>query len=71
AHRRQGVFRLLLTRAREYVASQTDGVGMRLYVEEHNSLAQETYARLGFVTTGYRVLELTIRSALKHETPQA
>ncbi len=63
AHRKQGAFRLLLAHARDYVTARPDGVGLRLYVEEHNTAAQETYARLGLKTTGYRVMELAIRNA--------
>lgn len=64
-HRQQGAFRQLLAHAVDYVTARPDGVGLRLYVEEHNTAAQETYARLGFQVTGYRVLELPIRNAPK------
>jgi ribosomal protein S18 acetylase RimI-like enzyme len=32
-------------------------VGLRLYVEEENTAAQQTYERLGMERTGYLVLE--------------
>jgi ribosomal protein S18 acetylase RimI-like enzyme len=55
--RRQGVFRALY----EHVYAQAQGnpevVGLRLYVEEENQDAQETYRRLGMQRTGYLVLE--------------
>lgn len=63
SHRQQGAFRQLLAYATDYVTGRPDGVGLRLYVEEHNTAAQETYARLRFQVTGYRVLELPIRHA--------
>ena len=55
--RRRGVFRALYEHVREQ-AKQTDGVvGLRLYVEPANHVAQKTYERLGFVPAGYLLLE--------------
>jgi GNAT superfamily N-acetyltransferase len=55
--RRRGVFRALY----EYVHAQAKAgpgvVGLRLYVEQGNHAAQETYRRLGMERTGYFVLE--------------
>lgn len=56
--RGQGVFRSLLKHATDHVKQRPDTVGLRLYVEEENSTAQETYRRLGFVQPGYHVMEL-------------
>ena len=55
--RRRGVFRALY----EYVHAQAKAgpgvVGLRLYVEQNNVAAQQTYQRLGMERTGYLVLE--------------
>ena len=54
--RQRGVFRELL----EFVVEQarsTGVVGIRLYVEDQNQRAQQTYARSGFAPGGYHVLE--------------
>lgn len=55
--RRQGVFRKLLQHL-EQLARLTPGVvGLRLYVENKNARAQETYRSLGFADPCYRVME--------------
>ncbi len=59
-YRQQGVFRQLFLAAREHVTVQPQSVGIRLYVEEHNEPAQQTYLRLGLQRTGYRVMEWMI-----------
>jgi len=64
AHRQQGVFRHLLESVREIVGRRPDSIGLRLYVEEHNMQARQTYQRLGFSESGYRVMELLLRSGL-------
>ena len=55
--RRHGVFRKLY----EYVAQAARGdgnvVGIRLYVEHDNAVAQTTYRKMGMVMTGYQVME--------------
>lgn len=55
--RRQGVFSALY-RAVEALARDTPGVvGLRLYVEDANAVAQQTYAALGMADAGYRILQ--------------
>jgi ribosomal protein S18 acetylase RimI-like enzyme len=55
--RRRGVFRALYDDVHQ-TASRTPGVvGLRLYVEQDNHAAQETYRRLGMERTGYLVFE--------------
>ena len=55
--RRQGVFRSLNAHL-EQLASETPGVvGLRLYVENQNERAQQTYLSLGMAAPGYRVME--------------
>jgi ribosomal protein S18 acetylase RimI-like enzyme len=61
AHRGQGVFRALYAAAVALVQNQQNAVGLRLYVEQHNAAAQQTYERLGMRPTGYRVMEHAIR----------
>lgn len=60
--RQCGVFRGIYRHAVEFVTQQPDAVGLRLYVEEHNQVAQETYLRLGMRRAGYHVLEHPIRN---------
>ena len=56
-HRQSGVFRMLYTHVEE-LARETPGVvGLRLYVEQANLAAQQTYKKLGMRPTGYLVFE--------------
>ena len=55
--RRQGVFRLLYERLRSEAVSDPEVVGLRLYVENENDRAQETYLNLGMKRGGYHVME--------------
>ena len=54
--RRQGVFRRLFEHVVD-LSSREGALGTRLYVENANDIARETYERLGFVDASYRVLE--------------
>lgn len=56
AWRSQGIFRLLLAHVQQ-IGRAEGVVGLRLYVENHNERAQQTYLRRGFVDARYRVLE--------------
>lgn len=58
--RGKGVFRSLLQHVQRNAADAKDVYSIRLYVEEENVAARETYARLGFSPTGYVVLESRI-----------
>ena len=60
--RGQGVFRQLVDHAKEQLKQRGDVVCLRLYVEEENQPAIETYTRLGFTDSGYRVMELALKS---------
>jgi GNAT superfamily N-acetyltransferase len=55
-HRRRGIFRALYAHARRE-AEAAGAVGIRLYVEQDNSIAQQCYARLGMGLSHYRVME--------------
>ena len=60
SHRRQGVFSALYRHV-EALARQDPAVcGLRLYVEEHNADALDTYRALGMSPTGYHVLEIEL-----------
>src|SRR5215469_9421853 len=45
--RRQGIFRLLFDEAKRLGKAKGNVVGLRLYVEKHNTTAQSTYLGLG------------------------
>ncbi len=56
-HRRAGVFRALYAHVERLAGESGDVVGLRLYVEADNAVAQRTYAALGMADAGYRILE--------------
>lgn len=62
-YRGQGVFRAMLDHVTELAKSTPDVIGLRLYVEDDNDLAQATYQRTGFDDAGYRIL----KKAWSHE----
>jgi GNAT superfamily N-acetyltransferase len=65
AARRLGVFRALYGHV-ERLARQTVGVcGLRLYVENDNIRAQQTYLGCGMVQAGYLVMETDYSCAVK------
>jgi GNAT superfamily N-acetyltransferase len=55
--RRRGVFRALFEHVERLARAEPGVVGIRLYVEQGNRAAQETYLRLGMTRAGYLVLE--------------
>ena len=55
--RRQGVFRQLFEHVLHTAEADPNVVGIRLYVEEQNTAAHETYARMGLAAPGYFVME--------------
>lgn len=56
--RRQGVFSALYRHV-ERLGRETSGVcGLRLYVEQHNDKAQQTYLRLGMEKARYALFEV-------------
>jgi predicted ABC-type ATPase/ribosomal protein S18 acetylase RimI-like enzyme len=55
--RRQGVFQTLYRHIEEMARRDPAVIGLRLYVEEENRTAQETYFKMGMTRTGYFVLE--------------
>jgi ribosomal protein S18 acetylase RimI-like enzyme len=57
SHRRRGVYRALHDHVVAMAAMDADVVGVRLYVETDNSVAQSTYADLGMQRCGYLMYE--------------
>lgn len=55
--RRRGVFRALYRHIHALAERDPTVCGLRLYVEDHNRRAQQTYLALGMRDAGYRVLE--------------
>jgi GNAT superfamily N-acetyltransferase len=55
-YRRRGVFRALYDSAKSR-ASDAGAVGIRLYVDRHNTAAQRTYEELGMTMSDYLVME--------------
>ncbi len=55
--RGQGLFRAIYQHIRERALASRDVIGIRLYVENENRRAQETYLAMGMRPGGYSVLE--------------
>jgi ribosomal protein S18 acetylase RimI-like enzyme len=55
--RRQGVFRSMLQHVQKLVAERADWRAVRLYVDNGNAAAQNTYKNLGMNGDHYRVFE--------------
>lgn len=60
-YRKQGLFRRLFETLRDAAAADPAVVALRLYVEEHNHQARDTYRRLGLRDAGYHVMEQMLR----------
>lgn len=56
--RRRGVFRKLYEHLMQEAHAQANVIGVRLYVEHDNQIAQATYKKLGMVMTGYHLMEV-------------
>jgi GNAT superfamily N-acetyltransferase len=57
AHRRQGVFAALYRHVEQQARTTPGVIGLRLYVERDNAVAQRTYAALGMCDAGYAIYE--------------
>ena len=55
--RRRGVFRTIYEHIEAAARREAEVVGLRLYVEENNHAALETYFKMGMEKTGYYLLE--------------
>ncbi|MEK6258440.1 MAG: GNAT family N-acetyltransferase [Planctomycetota bacterium] len=60
--RQQGVFRALFAHLHSLAQASPEVIGLRLYVEEHNTRAQEAYLTLGLKRAGYTVMEHIFRN---------
>jgi GNAT superfamily N-acetyltransferase len=56
--RGRGVFKSLYEHIHALARSRTDVCGLRLYVEENNARARQTYERLGMKQSYYRMYEV-------------
>lgn len=56
-HRRQGVFAALYRHVEQRAHATPGVIGLRLYVERDNAVAQRTYAALGMHDAGYAMYE--------------
>jgi GNAT superfamily N-acetyltransferase len=56
-HRGRGVYRSMYSSVKELARTQGGVCGFRLYVEEHNEVAQSTYRRMGMERTHYLMFE--------------
>lgn len=56
--RRMGVYRSLYQHLMTLAEGQPDICGVRLYVETHNTIAQETYQNLGMQKAHYHLYEV-------------
>jgi len=58
AFRRRGVFKALYRHVERLARQMPEVCGLRLYVENNNSRAQEIYGRLGMQRTVYQMFEV-------------
>ncbi|MBI3865818.1 MAG: GNAT family N-acetyltransferase [Planctomycetia bacterium] len=63
--RRQGVFRALFQRLKSEAEADPGVVGLRLYVEENNTRAHDTYRDLGLAPGGYFVMQRMHRRSVE------
>jgi GNAT superfamily N-acetyltransferase len=55
--RRRGVFRALFEHVHQAARADERVIGLRLYVERENHVAQKTYQNMGMESAGYLVFE--------------
>ncbi|HZV08008.1 MAG TPA: GNAT family N-acetyltransferase [Gemmataceae bacterium] len=55
--RRRGVFRALFEHVHQSAKADGQVIGLRLYVERENHVAQKTYQNMGMESAGYLVFE--------------
>ena len=63
--RRRGVFRALQDHVSAAAKADAGVCGLRLYVEEHNARAIDTYRNLGFIPSGHVVYEVDWSGAIR------
>jgi len=62
--RRRGVFTALYRHVESLAAAEPGVIGLRLYVEENNQRAQQTYEALGMTSPSYLVMESLLANEL-------
>jgi len=62
--RRKGVFTALYHHVESLAATKPGVIGLRLYVEENNQRAQQTYEALGMTSPSYIVMESLLAKKL-------
>ena len=65
AYRKRGVFRTLYRHIEGAARTDVTSCGLRLYVEDNNLRAKQTYHALGMQRGGYEVLEVDFRAPQK------
>jgi GNAT superfamily N-acetyltransferase len=65
AHRKHGVFRAIYKHIEAAARNDATACGLRLYVEDNNLRAKQTYHALGMTRGGYEVLEVDFRAPQK------
>jgi GNAT superfamily N-acetyltransferase len=66
--RRKGIFSALYRHVESLASAAPGVIGLRLYVEDNNARAQQTYAALGMVRPGYLVMETPLaKSSIESE----
>ncbi|MDH3619395.1 MAG: GNAT family N-acetyltransferase [Gammaproteobacteria bacterium] len=63
--RRKGVFTALYRHVESLAAAAPGVIGLRLYVEENNKRAQQTYEALGMIKPSYLVMESILNNGPK------
>jgi len=56
-HRRKGVYAALYRHVEQRARGESGVIGLRLYVEKENDVAQRTYESLGMSDSGYRMYQ--------------
>jgi ribosomal protein S18 acetylase RimI-like enzyme len=64
-YRRQGVFSALFDHLQQAAEADPNVVGLRLYVEDNNTRAHETYRKLGLTHGGYFVMQRMHRRSVE------
>ncbi|MCP5048382.1 MAG: GNAT family N-acetyltransferase [bacterium] len=57
-YRKQGIFSSLYRHLEEMARYEKSVAGLRLYVEQYNETAQQTYQQLGMHNSGYKLYEI-------------
>ncbi|RPI06121.1 MAG: GNAT family N-acetyltransferase [Ignavibacteriae bacterium] len=60
AYRKHGIFRTLYRFVESLARSRGDVCGLRLYVDQSNTRAQQTYAALGMKPSHYQIMDMDI-----------